>query len=513
MTYPNQPPPGRPPHQGPPYGGQDNRQGQHGDYGDYDQGQYDQGPYDQGQYGQGQYGQGDYGQGQYDQGPYGGEFPAQGGGAHPAQTGAYPGPADPYTGHAATTTAQATIPHPTLPTSAQEPAAPGRAGTAAAPKKPGRDRYLDLLRAIALVRVVVFHLFGWAWLTVLFPSMGVMFALAGSLMARSLARPAWSVIRGRMRRLLPPMWAFSLVVVPVMFALSWKPVREEGLWWFIKLGCYIFPVGSPPYPWESGSQGGWLEQSWADQAVGPLWYIRAYLWFVLASPLLLKAFRKLPWVTLLAPIGLTAVIGTGLVTVPGSFGEGLLDFAVFGSCWIVGFAHNDGLLKELPRYLVVSTSVIVMGFGLWWASGHLTAEGWNLDEIPLAQATWSLGFCAILLVYAPSWQKLPGKLAGWDSTITLANNRAVTIYLWHNALLMATAPIINELWNIPWFGDAFGTYIEQSYNVIVLILIWPLLGLAIVSLGWIEDVAAKRKPRLWPNGAPKKPAGSGAGRV
>ena len=72
------------------------------------------------------------------------------------------------------------------------------------PKRPGRDRYLDLLRSIALVRVVAYHLFGWAWLTVLFPSMGVMFALAGSLMARSLSRPAWGVIRGRVRRLLPP---------------------------------------------------------------------------------------------------------------------------------------------------------------------------------------------------------------------------------------------------------------------------------------------------------------------
>ncbi|MEU8703908.1 acyltransferase [Streptomyces sp. NPDC048565] len=376
------------------------------------------------------------------------------------------------------------------------------AEAAPAPRaKPGRDRYLDLLRAVALVRVVVFHLFGWAWLTVLFPSMGVMFALAGSLMARSLSRPAVSVIRSRLRRLLPPMWAFSLVIVPVMFALSWKPVREEGLWWFIKLGSYILPLGSPPYPWESGSEGGWLELSWADQAAGPLWYIRAYLWFVLASPLLLKAFRRLPWVTLLAPIGLTAVIGTGLVTVPGTFGEGLVDFAVFGSCWILGFAHNDGLLKEVPRYIAVSSAAIVMGFGLWWASGHLTDEGWNLDEIPLAQATWSLGFCAILLVYAPSWRKLPGRLAGWDSLVTLANNRAVTIYLWHNLLLMAAAQLVDELWSIPWFGDTFDTYIEQSYEVLILIAIWPLIGLAILAFGWVEDVAAKRRPRLWPNGA------------
>ncbi|MEU8678379.1 acyltransferase [Streptomyces sp. NPDC048560] len=371
--------------------------------------------------------------------------------------------------------------------------------------KPGRDRYLDLLRAVALVRVVVFHLFGWAWLTVIFPSMGVMFALAGSLMARSLARPAWGVIRSRLRRLLPPMWAFAALVVPLMFALSWKPVREEGLWWFIRLGCYILPIGSPPFPYESGSPGGLLEESWADQAVGPLWYIRAYLWFVLASPLLLKAFRKLPWATMLAPIGLTAVLGTGLVTVPGAAGEGLLDFAVFGSCWILGFAHNDGLLQRVPRYLVVSSAAIVMGFGLWWASGHLTEEGWNLDEIPLAQSTWSFGFCVILLVYAPSWRQLPDRLAGWDGLITLANNRAVTIYLWHNLLLMATSPIIDQLWNVPWVGDHLGTYIDQSYTVLMLILIWPLIGVAILAVGWVEDVAAKRRPRLWPNGTRKEP--------
>ena len=205
--------------------------------------------------------------------------------------------------------------------------------------------------------------------------MGVMFALAGSLMARSLDRPAPAVVRARLRRLLPPMWAFAAVVVPVMFVLGWKPLKEEGIWWFIKLGCYLLPVGAPPYPWESGSPGGFLEESWADQAVGPLWYIRAYLWFVLASPLLLRAFRRLPWATLLAPLGLTAVIGTGLVTVPGETGEGLVDFAVFGSCWVLGFAHHDGLLKKIPRYLTVSLAAFLMAFGLWWAVGASDAGG------------------------------------------------------------------------------------------------------------------------------------------
>lgn len=183
--------------------------------------------------------------------------------------------------------------------------APGPAPqSAAAPKKPGRDRYLDLLRSIALVRVVVYHLFGWAWLTVVFPSMGVMFALAGSLMARSLGRPALGVIRGRVRRLLPPLWAFSAVALALMFAGGWNVVKDPdngGTWGLIKLIDYVVPIGAPPFPWHVGSKSGLLEDTWAVQAAGPLWYLRAYLWFVIASPLLLWAFRRVPWATLLAP--------------------------------------------------------------------------------------------------------------------------------------------------------------------------------------------------------------------
>lgn len=379
------------------------------------------------------------------------------------------------------------------------PAPAARPGPAA-PAKGGRDRYLDLLRAIALVRVVVFHIFGWAWLTIFFPSMGVMFALAGSLMARSLSqRGNWSVIRGRLRRLLPPMWIFGLLVVPLIFFTGWKPARDEGIWGLIKLANWIFPLGAPPYPDPSGSLGGFLDETWADQAAGPLWYIRTYLWFVLASPLLLWAFRKVPWATLAFPIALTAVIGTGLVDVPGETGLALTDFAVYGACWVVGFAHNDGMFKKIPRYITVSLAAMVMAFGLWWASGHLGSEGWNLDEIPLAQAAWSLGFVAILLQYSPSWQKLPGKLAQLDSMVTLANNRAVTIYLWHNLLIMATIPMIDQLWNIPGM-DGFSDQLNAAYPALTLILVWPLIGLMIVGLGWTEDIAAKRSPRLWPNG-------------
>ncbi|MEU0410401.1 acyltransferase [Streptomyces griseorubiginosus] len=382
--------------------------------------------------------------------------------------------------------------------------AAGHREAVAAPKAPGRDRYLDLLRSLALVRVVLYHLFGWAWLTVLFPSMGVMFALAGSLMARSLNRPALSVIRGRIRRLLPPLWAFSAVILPLMFMGGWKLSEDpdhSGTWGLLELVNYVIPIGAPPYPWEVGFPKDLLETTWADQAVGPLWYLRAYLWFVLASPLLLWAFRRVPWATLLAPLALTAVVGTGLVSIPGELGNAVTDFAVYGSCWVLGFAHHEGVLAKVPRYLAVSGSVLVMAFGLWWASGHLGPEGWDLNDIPLAQAAWSLGFVVILLQYSPSWQELPGRLARWDKLVTLSNNRAVTIYLWHNMLIMATVPIIDLAYRLPFMqSDRAVAALDATDTVWMFFLVWPLIGLAIVAFGWIEDLAAKRGPRVWPNG-------------
>ncbi|MET9732868.1 acyltransferase [Streptomyces sp. NPDC006458] len=428
---------------------------------------------------------------------YGGGLPSQGGG---------PTTADQAASHGI----------PQQRTTDPEPAAGPPA--AAQPKRaPGRDRYLDLLRSIALVRVVVYHLFGWAWLTVLFPSMGVMFALAGSLMARSLSRPAWGVIRGRVRRLLPPLWAFSVVVLALMFAGGWNPVKDpdhNGTFTLVEMINYIIPIGAPPFPWHIGSKSGLLEDTWAVQAAGPLWYLRAYLWFVVASPLLLWAFRRMPWVTVFAPLALTAVVGTGVVKIPGETGNAVTDFAVYGGCWVLGFAHQEGLLKQIPRYVAVSCSGLLMAFGLWWASGHLGPDGWDLNDIPLAQATWSFGFVVILLQYSPSWQELPGRLAKWDKLVTLSNNRAVTIYLWHNMLIMATVPIIDPIYSLPFMeSERAVAALDSTYMIWMFVLVWPLIGLAVLSFGWIEDLAAKRKPRLWPNGASRgaSPTGSSQG--
>jgi hypothetical protein len=211
----------------------------------------------------------------------------------------------------------------------------------------GRDRYFDLLRGIALFRVVFYHLMGWAWLPIVFPSMGVMFALAGNLMARSLARrPALEVVRGRLRRLLPPLWLLGAVGVTGMTVAGWSP-DDEGHpgWWWLHLGYWILPLSDPPYGDGLPGVQGLIGDDWAVDMAVPLWYIRAYLWFVLLSPLLLRALRRLPWPTILAPVALSAALEFGALSVPSwRLEANLSDFGAFGACWLLGMAHQEGIL-------------------------------------------------------------------------------------------------------------------------------------------------------------------------
>lgn len=173
-------------------------------------------------------------------------------------------------------------------------------------------------------------------------------------------------------------------------------------------------------------------------------------------------------------------------------------FATYGSCWVLGFAYQRGFLQALPRVATPLVAMLLMAAGFWWAAGHLGDTGWDLGAIPLAQALWSFGFCVLLLRISPSWSTLPRPLRIFDGTITLINNRAITIYLWHIVLLIATVPLIDQLWNIPFLETSFSWLLKSE--ALQFAAVWLMLGLVILAVGWAEDVAARRPPRLWPSG-------------
>ncbi|WP_250545327.1 acyltransferase family protein [Paenarthrobacter sp. DKR-5] len=381
---------------------------------------------------------------------------------------------------------------------------PTVAGAAQLVRAAGRDRYLDLLRAIALVRVVAYHTFASAgWLSIAFPSMGVMFALAGSLMARSLERPTLGVLKSRSRRLLLPLWVYSGTVLFLLAWEGWTPSMDPGatplntLLWFL-------PIGDVPFPSPMGSDAGLVDSTWAQQAQEILWYIRAYFWFMLLSPLLLKAFRRAPLPTMLAPLALLGVITTGILPLPDWSVDTVTDFATFGACWMLGFAHYLGQLRRLPLVAVAAAGAIAMVLGFVWAANNLPPEGWDFNNIPLAQALWSLGFAAILMRISPSWSAFPQPLRFLNKPVTLINNRAMTIYLWHNLLLVITVVLINRLYNDEFIAAHFAGVLDSEW--FQFITVWVMLALLFPTIGWVEDVAAKRPAQLWPTGSGKPPA-------
>lgn len=361
----------------------------------------------------------------------------------------------------------------------------------AAPVK-GRDRYLDTLRALAIFRVVTYHAFGFAWFPWL-PAMGVMFALGGTLMVRSVDKSAKQAVTSRFRRLLPVLWVFGAIWIPLMIwhdgmPSEWTDIEGEPIspW---QLVFWLLPAGDP------------VGSLWGEIAWGVLWYLKTYLWFVALSPLLLKAFRKAPWPVLASPFLLLGLAELGILPLADWWGSTLNDVLVYLGCWLIGFAHAEGIIKRLPLPALFAIGGTVAAAGVVWllgpASEQLAEAGqssWFLEGSSLSLALYSFGVVFILMRYSSRMEWL-NRHAVIDRIITIFNSRAVTIYLWHNAALVLAMDLTDRVGLYPWY--------------VWFPLTWVLIGIAVLMFGWIEDVAARRKPELLP-GKRKKPAPAGS---
>ncbi len=328
-----------------------------------------------------------------------------------------------------------------------------------------RNRYLDLLRAAAVVRVVVYHVTGWSALTVVFPAMSVMFALGGSMMAASLDRSGPLAVEQRLRRLLPSVWVLSAIAVPAMML--------GGLAWDWRLLMWFFPLQDPP------AGGVWTE------ALSATWYLRDFLWLVLLSPLLLPVFRRFPLPVVAVPYAALAVLTFAGLTPPPL----LRDLALYGGAWLLGFAHHDGLLRHrrLP-WLAGALAVLAAA----WVGTHPGPRGFDLNDVPLGNALWSAAFILVLLRFTPDVR--PRRL------VTVLNARALTIYLWH-------VPIIVVITHA---GEDAGWAVRGAWGIAWrLAVVGALVALVVLAAGWVEDVAAGRRPVLLPDiVVPVRQAGS-----
>ena len=353
------------------------------------------------------------------------------------------------------------------------------------PAPAARNRYIDTLRAAAIVRVVVYHAFGWAWLTILLPAMGVMFAVAGSLMAASIeAHGARRAVTSRVRRLLPALWVYGAIAVPLMLWHGWPVDDPDHPFRKAELVFWIVPISDPP-----GS-------TWGTPLWEVLWYLRAYLLFVVASPLLYLLYRRLTWLVVAAPIAaLVALTVTGF-RLPDPVDGIMWDFVTYAACWTAGFAHRDGRLARLPRAVHGTAVTLLAAVGGYWLCTHPVADGFDINEIPIARTLWSLAFVLLVLRFRPTMATV--EQTPWlSATVRFINARAVTIYLWHYPLITLGAAILTLL-AVPWA--------TPEYIFFILVIATALILVAVLLLGWVEDVSARRRAVLWPARARPRPA-------
>ena len=400
---------------------------------------------------------------------------------------------------------------------------PAAAGTTSA--RPGaRDPLLDGLRSVALLRVLLWHALAWPWLSWVFPAMPVMFFLAGSLLATSLARGrALATVLRRARRLLVPFWAFAVVVLATTALTSLRTPGAAGpaadpaaadadldagglLPGTSRLLRWVLPLVPPE---GAAGQQGWLTDH--------LWYVSDYLWLLLLAPLLLRCARR-PLLTLVVALaGLSALeLGPllGGWTPAGALRTAAGDVLCFGTSAVLGvaWAHRERSRRErdldgrgsgdgVPartRAALLVGGVTAVGVALA-LTRLVPLERGSLNASPLLLTVAALGWLLVVGAFADPlrrWAAGP-RTAALTRAVTA---RAVTIYLWHPAAIVLARTLLDEV--APGVGPVASV-------VVVLVLTVAGTALAVVCAGWLEDVAGARWPRWWPARGVRPVAGRG----
>jgi hypothetical protein len=355
-----------------------------------------------------------------------------------------------------------------------------------------RDRYVDFLRALSILVVVVGHwLIGvvyweggvigsssaigrtpWLWIATWFLQVMPIFFFVGGFSNlvtyrafRRRGESTWEFVRTRLARLLRP----SLVFV--------------GVWAVIQAGLHLFDIGSPTTPFLRG-----MRPPGATIPFGPLWFLAVYAGVLVLSPLMIRLHERFALaVIVVMVIGAVVADALGFIT---PFEEARWANVAF--VWLfphqLGFFHADGRVTGLPKralwgmalgglatMLLLSNPIFGDAGRDWFPGiGHYPKSllGTDVERITntypptlmlVAMAFWSIGLALLLRDRLTRWLH---RERPWKATI-LVNSVIMTLFLWHmTAFLLA----VLVLWPLG-FGQqgdtTAGWWLERPLWVVV----------------------------------------------
>lgn len=345
-----------------------------------------------------------------------------------------------------------------------------------------RDRFLDLLRMVSVLRVVALHtatkppVVYLPWIQWIFPGMPEVFFVSGAVTAAALRRrPARAVVTKRLRRLLPPYYVYALVALGVMAVTDARSADPAATLRGSDVLHFLVPVVRP-----TGSETRVV--LW-----GHLWFLTAFLWVIVLSPLTHWLHRRVGAWSLLLHAGLFALVVLADKRQLFTVREELYSVTMFGWFFQLGYLYDDGVLQRLRArtHAIIGTVLLAAG----WLTAERIEPVWrkSVNELYSSQsAHLLLGAGWMFLAFA-----LRAPISAWLArhrarVLDLVTRRTYTLFVWGpaaNAVAMSASRKVG--------GDA------GNLPVYLLVTTFTLAGLVLLW-GWVEDVASSRRPTLLP---------------
>ncbi|WP_367318959.1 acyltransferase [Streptomyces sp. HUAS ZL42] len=308
----------------------------------------------------------------------------------------------------------------------------------------GRDRYVDFLRAWAIVLVVLGHWLitalvrqpggevtapellasvPWTqWLTLAFQIMPLFFLAGGHAASGSWARAGAEDVTAagwlgrRAARLLLPTGLYSglvLLAVAVCSALGVDPGTLAMVGWAMAMQFWFLPV---------------------------------YLLISAFTPALHAAHRRWGlWVP--GALGAVALVADTLVLTVHTPYVGLVNYVlVWGVAYQLGFCWRDGLLTRRLSVPVVMAAGGALAFAALVALGPfpvslilVTGQSpSNTNPPSAAMLAWAVAQVGLCLLVAPAIRRILGRERVWNAVRPLAGV-SMTLYLWHMLPVLVVA--------------------------------------------------------------------------
>lgn len=314
-----------------------------------------------------------------------------------------------------------------------------------------RDASLDGLRALAILRVITWHASGWTWTTWVVSSVPAMFAVSGALLAKSYSSNGIGAsLQKRFKRLLPPLWLYCGLVL----AISWRARMDTSSPW-----TFFFPLQQPH---------SLIASEWFTSA---LWYIRAYIWVLLFSPIIYFAVQKAR--SIIPIVGMTTVILLGWKSIDASSTGWIVgDVVLYATCTSAGMVWLSGSRPEPSRLRQTSLAFLVCA-AVWLLLRDTSTKIVNNDHV---LHLFVGGFWISILLLAPQ------ALSAFASTrpAQFLNRFPLTVYLWHSAIAWGIWQLLPQ-----WYPHAL-----RGLSVVILTILF--LPMATFTVGLVE-----KRPPNW----------------